>query len=527
MALKHVMINDIIAEHSARMQNLKKYYPFFVLNETTFTQYKEGKYAFLDMGYITMATLRFFINENNFHEKDVTYEEYEAFLRELLMRDFRLEESPSELRELCSYIFDKIKNDGRAFSFHFYDPEARENKVARVKLIDSHITQGQVFYTITADGIEFYLDTKEVKEESRINVSQLLLEKMINANNFKGGIDVVRRINSQVISLIEQKNEVVKLLGVDVFEGAKAYEQFMDTTAKWFSEEQKLFVKNKALVDKAIEKAEFERDTDGSAPTLRSKALAEISQLETELKRTIYNHCRLIGETTELSQLSDQIINRAKLRKLRPVFDFKQSLIQIMKQDDPAMMRHVLEPLFAPRMERFFTMRNIDNILTLKSDDKQETEKIEKREITPDFKYEDEILEEKIGKNFAHMFFELCDQLKKWNRLSLKEYNGILEIKFGEEIYENRDYYAFLVHLAGKKQYDTSAMFEKQETMLEEMVVRHLTQEEREKIQDIRFSITFGTDEVAIQPVFTGKTGAEQTEPFVVTDMNFEKEAVR
>ena len=39
MALKHVMINDIIAEHSARMQNLKKYYPFFVLNETTFTQY--------------------------------------------------------------------------------------------------------------------------------------------------------------------------------------------------------------------------------------------------------------------------------------------------------------------------------------------------------------------------------------------------------------------------------------------------------------------------------------------------------
>ena len=66
MALKHVMINDIIAEHSARMQNLKKYYPFFVLNETTFTQYKEGKYAFLDMGYITMASLRFFINENNF-----------------------------------------------------------------------------------------------------------------------------------------------------------------------------------------------------------------------------------------------------------------------------------------------------------------------------------------------------------------------------------------------------------------------------------------------------------------------------
>ena len=80
MALKHVMINDIISDHAARMQNLKKYYPFFVLNETTFSQYKEGKYGFLDMGYITMASLRFLINENNFHEKDITYEEYESFM---------------------------------------------------------------------------------------------------------------------------------------------------------------------------------------------------------------------------------------------------------------------------------------------------------------------------------------------------------------------------------------------------------------------------------------------------------------
>lgn len=59
MALKYVMINDIIEEHNARMQNLRKYYPFFVLAETTFAQYKEGRYAQLDMGYITMAVLRF------------------------------------------------------------------------------------------------------------------------------------------------------------------------------------------------------------------------------------------------------------------------------------------------------------------------------------------------------------------------------------------------------------------------------------------------------------------------------------
>ena len=181
MAENYIMINDIMEEHHARMQNLRKYYPFFVLNETTFTQYKDGKYSDLDMGYITMASLRFLINENQFNEQTVTYEQYEAFLLELLHRDFHLQESPEEESELAGYIFDKLKNDGRPFEFHFFDPEDKKRKTARVKLIESEIEDQVVRYHITAEGIEFYLDTKEVKDESKISVQQLLLEKMITA----------------------------------------------------------------------------------------------------------------------------------------------------------------------------------------------------------------------------------------------------------------------------------------------------------------------------------------------------------
>ena len=173
MAENYIMINDIMEEHHARMQNLRKYYPFFVLNETTFTQYKDGKYSVLDMGYITMASLRFFINENQFNERAVTYEEYESFLSELLRRDFDLnfdeeqidsaqEEIGSSIDEekaLISYIFEKLKNDGRPFEFHFFDPEDKKQKVTRVRLIENEIVDGTVEYKITAEGIEFYLDT--------------------------------------------------------------------------------------------------------------------------------------------------------------------------------------------------------------------------------------------------------------------------------------------------------------------------------------------------------------------------------
>lgn len=60
-----------------------------------------------------MGILRFFIEENNFNEKDVTYPEYLEFFHELISRDFGLLLSEEENREIGGYIFDKIKNDGR------------------------------------------------------------------------------------------------------------------------------------------------------------------------------------------------------------------------------------------------------------------------------------------------------------------------------------------------------------------------------------------------------------------------------
>ena len=212
MTEEYVMMQDIIKDHKERMEHLRKYYPFFRLAENTFTWYKEGKFAGLDMGYITMATLRFFINENNFHESEITYEQYEGFLAEILRREFALSVDEAEEKELIGYIFDKIKNDGKAFTFSYFDPEGKKKKTARVKLIDSRIVDGTVLYHVTTDGIEFYLDTKEIKDESNISVQQLLLEKMIQSENFAGGIEVIKRINNEVGRLALQKKEVLDLL---------------------------------------------------------------------------------------------------------------------------------------------------------------------------------------------------------------------------------------------------------------------------------------------------------------------------
>ena len=476
MAKQYVMINDIIEEHNARMYNLRKYYPFFVLSETAFTQYKDGRYNSLDMGYITMAVLRFFIEENNFNERDITYPQCEAFIKELLIRDFDIEIEDEDMADLILYIFDKIRNDGKAFEFTFYDPGKKQKKTGRVRLIDSRITDGKVLYYITADGIEFYLDTKEIKDESKINVEQVLLEKMITGENFKGGIEVVKRINSEVNRFVREKDDIVDLLSYDVFAGAEAYEKYMKTVGKWFSEEQKLFAKNKALVDKAVAKANFDHLTKGSA------LLDEISQLELELKKTILKHGNLINSTMELQNISDNIIQKAKLKRLRPVFDFEKELQKMIREDRPDKMGMILAPLFAPAITKSFSMTSIDNLLTLKSEDEAKMVTAKKEDVNANFRYEDEIEEERSGRNYGKLFFELMDVLARWKKLSLKEFNGFLEIRFGKEIYENADYYAFLTHLAQKKEYDISRMLKKQDTMLEKLVVDSIR--EYQKVRD-------------------------------------------
>lgn len=71
------------------MLNLKKYYPFFELAKTSFSWFMEGRYEDrLDMGYIIMAVLRFFIEENNFKEREVTYPEYATFYEILYFKGF-------------------------------------------------------------------------------------------------------------------------------------------------------------------------------------------------------------------------------------------------------------------------------------------------------------------------------------------------------------------------------------------------------------------------------------------------------
>ena len=502
MAKEHVLIDDILRSEKERMLYLKKYYPFFVLHETTLSQYKDGRFQTLDMGYITMALLRYLIQENQMSQRRVTYPEIERFLIGVLRRDFADRIPPEEESGLVHYLFDKIRNDGRPFIFPFYDPETHTRQQGYVRLVDSTVQEGEVTYGITADGIEFYLSTKEVRDETTITTEQLLLEKMIRTENFRGGIDVVRRINLEVARLRKEREETVRLLQADLPAGVRACAAYMAEISKWFDLERESFRKNKVLVDKAV--ARMSSGSQGPAAGSGGKnAFRDISVLETELKKTIESHRLLMEEAAELSRMADEMVERGKARQLRPAFDFQTALRLMQEKDEPDQMGRILAPFFLPRRRKSLSIFSIDKLVNEAREEEDLTEKREKEAPDLGFEYEDEALSRMIGQNFVMLFRELLDRLERWNTVTLPEFNAILEIKFGKEIYRNRDYYAFLVHLAKKDRYSMKECFEEPETFLELYVRNTFTEEEKQRFKDMVLTLQYGDEDVEL----TGDAG--------------------
>lgn len=187
----------------------------------------------------------------------------------------------------------------------------------------SHFQEGNIYYYITESGIEFYLNTKEFKEESKISIQQLLLEKMIRTQNFKGGREIVKRICNEVLKLKMQKREVLQVLVHDLKNGLSLYREFFQESVCWFDEEHDLFMKNTRLIAGAMSML---------SPVDQIKNKEEIFLLDSELKRAMAMHSELLSECMDLRRKVDSMVEQGTLNAIRPVVYFRQFLETALKK---------------------------------------------------------------------------------------------------------------------------------------------------------------------------------------------------
>lgn len=478
----HILIHDIIDGHEERMMNLKKFYPFFRLCDHALNQFRDGRYEGIDMGYVTMAVLRFFIEQNSFNDRKVIYEEYEDFLKTLLRRDFDLEEDDTAISELIQYIFDKLTNDGRPFYFDYYEPKMRQKKTGRTRLIESAYQDGVISYSISSDAIEFYLETKETKDESKISIEQLLLGKMIKSRNFRGGVDVIRRINSEVTRLMLKQSEIVTLLSHNIFEGIEALEEFSKSGMKWFEEEQKLFDSNLELVKKALLKAREEN--------YQPQAMEEIYYLNQELKRVMERHEALLAACTALQVRADEMILKAKRSRFRKRMDFADLLRKAMETDDVRMLEQMTSPLFGLKIRKTFQLERLDDLLLCRPEGNDVGEVLSEG-VEETYIFEDEVTDERIRHNHQMFLRILFDALLNKKVLTLEELHHLYIMKLTDNVLRNGDYYAFLAHLSQKTFYPLAVVKEKPDTFLEEIMADLVIRDRKKEYEDLSFSLEF------------------------------------
>ena len=474
------LLGDVSQHHRERIENLRIYYPFFKLMELNTAAAFGPAYETLDMGYLVMAVLRFMIEYNHFRDTAVTYEAYQQFMETLIRRDFGLEPT----QELLLSVFNRICNEGRPFEFSFFDPAAGRRQRVRVRLIESETDRMQVRYRISPEAVAFYLDTREMQEESRVSTEQLLLQKMISSGRYQEGLDVVTRINMEVGALLQEQREIARLMQTDIHAGFARSDAWQKRIFAWFDEEQALFESNLALSSRALKKL-------GGGQAL-PETVQTVYALDQSLKKALAGHSQLMQLCLQMQSAGDEALRSARRARFRDTVDLKDLGRRIMAGGDASQMAALVLPLFAPRLKKTFPLSRVDELLQLVPEETEPAEKI-RHERERDYVYEDEAAAARVHDNFALLLGVLLEQLaglEPRGTLTLEDFVRACRLRMSEKVLSNADFYAFAVHLCRKDSYDLSFPGDRQETFLEKEMADYLRQG-HDAYKKLRFRLHF------------------------------------
>jgi hypothetical protein len=445
MTEEYEFINEMISDFEERNQFLKKYYPYFKIIGDGTKVFQKTSLEQLDIGFILLTTLRFLVEENNFKNRGVSYNEISDFLYYLVNKAYLIVLPELEKAALTEEVISMLTNSGQPYEFHYYDPTSQKKSISRITYMKGEIDPllGSLKYYITDSGIEFYLETKEIKELNKISIQQVLLEKMVSSKNFKGARQVVQRITNQVAKLHLMKREVLNLINFNPVEGDKLYGEFFSKSMDWFDKEEDYFINNLKAVENAREKTSSADGLD----TIR-----DINALNDELKKASEKYGDLLSEVVDLKKKVDEIRAARKIKVLKTTFDYRNVVDKMIGMDRSDDLALLMSPFLESKKKKFFDFKRIDSLLNFRVSCEEDTEVVVEEDIM-EYIFDDVVENERIKNNHDKYIACLYSLLNKNNEITLNEYNDYLESVFTDKVFFNGDYFSFLIALSGKTRY--------------------------------------------------------------------------
>ena len=198
-------IEKLVNEMPIRIANLKKYYPYFEiknLNKTT------PKYEKFNFEIILLGIIGFLLQEVEVKQRKVVYSDIKQFIKlytERIYEDTNWDDN--SILEFANYILNKIQNNGIPFEYEIYSLKnsKSEEHYVRYVMFTHDEKDGKNYYGLTAEGIDFYLQTKEFGEESKVTIHLLLLQKMIENDDYDSALSHIINVNAEVRAIILKK----------------------------------------------------------------------------------------------------------------------------------------------------------------------------------------------------------------------------------------------------------------------------------------------------------------------------------
>lgn len=180
-------------------------------------------------------------------------------------------------------------------------------------------------------------------------------------------------------------------------------------------------------------------------------------------------HGELLRACMDLQKLTDNVIHRNKLSRLRIHCDYRQLLEQMVRSDTTRPLEMMIGAMLRPKTSKMFDFGIIDECLTQRTQ-KQDIVEEDAPGTQEDIIFADEAEDERISHNYIFFMRSIIRLLEEKQEFTLSWYNAWLKDRYREKadnILANADYYSFLVNLCQKRRYVIGGPDDTEESFLD------------------------------------------------------------
>ena len=441
------IIKDVVNEINDREENIKTYYPYFIITKKL--KAESENFGF-DLTGVFIGLLSFLLYIGKLNGKKIEYKDISDYINYFIETVYSKNLEEDTLKKVVNLILDTAQNNGNNFLFKYYSLKEKETKERYIKYIEIRLGENnKLNYYITAQGIDFYLKTKEFPDSLQVTMNLILFRKQIEKGSFNYAYDTVKRLNIEVKRKIEQKDLILEGLLYGGKEGIRAYSMYHNGVEEQLKEESELFLEVSNIV-KNIYTDYLAKEGTKNLTEKENKTLAIIRNIEKELNKAVDSHTKLLQGAIDMPKKHDEIIGMRVKSAFSEKFKFEQEFEKVIsKTDNPEKLLYFILPFLQPKkIKTFNPMKALESQkLTKRVADEIIKEKIEIQEVETI----DQITAKRVTSNFKFYFQNLLILLRSKKETTLKKFADFITGNYGEKSLYNGDFIAFVIYLNRKK----------------------------------------------------------------------------